>query len=68
MIYGCLCDSGGREVVTADGGGDQVVENGFYGYGGLFRKRVGTRGYVSGVWTENELLPGWAGYKCDLRE
>lgn len=64
MMYGCLCDSGSREAR----GGDQVVENGFYGYGGIFRPRAGPRSYVSGVYTENAMLSGWTGYRCDLRE
>lgn len=66
MMYGCLCDSGAREV--AGRGADRVVDNGFYGYGGILRERTGPRGYVSGVYTDNEMLAGWAGYRCDLRE
>lgn len=58
MMYGCLCDSGGR-----GGGGDT---DGFYG--GANRLRVGTRGYVSGVYTDNSKLSGWGGYTCSKRE
>ncbi|CAM9905601.1 unnamed protein product, partial [Discosporangium mesarthrocarpum] len=29
--------------------------------------RAGKRGYVSGVYTDNERLSGWLGYKCDQR-
>lgn len=57
MMYGCLCDSGER------GGGDS---DGFYG--GVHRPRVGTRGYVSGVYTDNSKLSGWGGYMCNQRE
>lgn len=57
MMYGCLCDSGSRGDEDSDGF-----------YGGVHRKRAGTRNYVSGVYTDNEMLSGWAGYKCDQRE
>ncbi|CAM9210082.1 unnamed protein product, partial [Laminaria digitata] len=56
MMYGCFCDSGER------GGGDG---DGFYG--GVYRPRVGTRGYVSGVYTDNSKLAGWGGYMCSER-
>lgn len=58
MVYGCLCDSGER-------GGDDDSD-GFYG--GVHRPRVGTRGYISGVYTSNSKLPGWGGYKCGQRK
>lgn len=61
MMYGCFCDSGGR--AGGGGGGDDDGT-----YGGVFRPRVGTRGYVSGVYTDNAMLSGWGGYKCDQRE
>lgn len=57
MMYGCFCDSGER------GGGDS---DGFYG--GIYRPRVGTRGYISGVFTDNSKLAGWGGYMCSERE
>lgn len=58
MMYGCLCDSGGRDFGADDD------ENS----GGGTRPRVGTRGFLSGVYTDNSLLSGWGGYKCDQRE
>lgn len=60
MVYGCLCDSGDR------GGGSDSNVDGFYG--GVHRPRVGTRGYISGLYTDNSKLPGWGGYKCSQRE
>lgn len=57
MMYGCFCDSGER------GGGDT---DGFYG--GVNRPRVGTRGYVSGLYTDNSKLAGWGGYMCSQSE
>ncbi|CAM9386537.1 unnamed protein product [Pylaiella littoralis] len=57
MIYGCLCDSGGR-----GGAGDT---DGFHG--GVYRPRVGTRGFVSGLYTDNSKLAGWGGYMCSQR-
>lgn len=58
MMYGCLCDSGGR-----GGAGDT---DGLYG--GANRPRAGTRGYVSGLYTDNSRLSGWGGYTCSKRE
>ncbi|CAM9453786.1 unnamed protein product [Choristocarpus tenellus] len=29
--------------------------------------RTGTKGYISGVYTENNKLSGWSGYKCEQR-
>lgn len=57
MMYGCLCDSGEREWDDGDGFN-----------GGIFRPRTGTRGYISGVFTDNSKLSGWDGYKCSQRE
>lgn len=58
MIYGCLCDSGGR--------GGSADTDGFHG--GVYRPRVGARGAVSGLYTENSRLSGWGGYMCSQRE
>lgn len=58
MMYGCLCDSGGR-----GGDGDS---DGFQG--GAYRPRVGTRGFVSGKYTDNARLAGWGGYTCSRSE
>lgn len=58
MMYGCLCDSGGR-------GGDGDTD-GFLG--GAYRPRVGARAFVSGLYTDNSKLPGWGGYACSRSE
>ncbi|CAB1097259.1 unnamed protein product [Ectocarpus sp. CCAP 1310/34] len=57
MMYGCLCDSGGR---SGDGDTDGFL-------GGAYRPRVGARAFVSGLYTDNSKLPGWGGYACTLR-
>ena len=62
MMHGCLCDSGGR------GGGNGAVDGDGLFYGGADRPRVGTRGHVSGLYTDNSKLSGWAGYACSKRE
>lgn len=57
VMYGCLCDSGGRE--QSDSSWEAKTSH---------LSRAGPRAHVSGVYTHIDLLSGWAGYRCSERE